>query len=129
MLNIICAGSLAISIAVCPQPFQSIKNLATSPIEERIVDESQLANGRHHESDYRNEADRIREEHQRNREPEHYRYDRHEVEYNREDGGRIHRDAEQRRREENLESEQPAYRHRNRSRDRRDRSIYYWRQY
>ena len=128
MLNIIYAGSLAVSVALFPaEPIHSFKNSQVSPTQ--IGEGLQLAEGRRYESDYRNEADRVREEHQRNREPEHYRYDRHEVEYNREDGGRIHRDAEQRRREENLESEQPAYRHRNRSRDRRDRSIYYWRQY
>ena len=137
MLNIIYAGSLAVSVAIFPaEPIRSFKNLQMSPTEQ-IGDRLQLAKGRRYESDYRNEADRVRERHQNDR--EHYRYDPYEIEYDRDSRGRIHRDAEQRRREENLESEQPRYRPENRSRDRyrdrdidrdidRHRSIYYWRQ-
>jgi hypothetical protein len=118
MLNIICAGSLVISAAVCQaETAHYLENLVTLPAKG-IVNEPLLANGRHHKSDYRIEADRASQGHHRNR--EHYRYDRYEVE---EDRGRIHRDAEQRRREENFESE----RHIERPRDRRNRPIYYWR--
>ena len=137
MWNIIYAGSLAVSVAVFrAEPIPSFKNSEISPTQEQIIDRLQLAKGRRYESDYRNEADRARERHH-NREHyrrENYRYDPYEVEYDRDGRGRIHRDAEQRRREENLESEQPRDRPR-RSRDRRrDRSrdrhhsIYYWRQ-
>ena len=126
MLNIIYAGSLAVSVALFPaEPIHSFKNSQVSPTQ--IGEGLQLAEGRRYESDYRNEADRVREN-QSDR--ERYRYDPYEVEYDRDGRGRIHRDAEQRRREENLESE-PRYRPENR-RDRyrdRDRSIYYWRQY
>ena len=135
MLNIIYAGSLAVSVAISTaEPIHS-KSLEISPTEQ-IGDRLQLAEGRRYESDYRNEADRVRERHQGDREQEHYRYDPYEVEYDRDGRGRIHRDAEQRIREENLESEQPRYQPENRSRDRyrdrdidRNRSIYYRRQY
>ena len=136
MLNVIYAGSIAISIAISPiAPVRSVPHRETLPTQEQqTVNRIPLAEGRRYESDYRNEADRARERHQEDREDyrrENYRYDPYRVEYDREDRGRIHRDAEQRRREENLESE-PRYRDRNRpnrSRDRGHRSIYYWRQY
>ena len=130
MLNIVYAGSLAVSAAFFPvEPIHSLENLTPSPRVE-IVNESRLAEGRRYESDYRNEADRVREN---SGDTERNRYDSYEVEYDRDGRGRIHRDAEQRRREENLESEQPRYRPEDRYRDRhrdrdRDRSIYYWRQ-
>ena len=127
MLNIICAGSLAISAAVCQaQPAHSLENLTTLPAEGQIVNEPLLAKGRHHKSDYRIEADRASQRHHRNR--EHYRYDGYEVEDNRDDRGRIHRDAEQRRREEDLESDRLQHRHIDRPRHQRNRSIYYWRE-
>lgn len=136
MLNIIYAGSLAVSVAVFPaESIRSFKNSAILPRgEQSIADNRQIAKGRRYESDYRNEADRARERDRRDRED--YRSDPYEVEYDRHGRGRIHRDAEHRRREENLESEQPRHqprdrsrdRHRERSRHQERRSIYYWRQ-
>ena len=140
MWNIIYAGSLAVSVAIFPaEPIRSVQNWEPLTTQEiQTSDRLQLAKGRRYESDYRNEADRARERHQNDREDyrrEQYRYDPYEVQYDRDGRGRIHRDAEQRRREENLESEQPRYQprpSREQPRDRsteRHRSIYNWRNY
>ena len=139
MLNLIYAGSLAVSVAIFPaEPilsFQRLTFIQTQPPDaaftlsmssarkQQMLAPLRLAKGKRYESDYRIDADRARERHRNDR--ENYRYNPYEVEYDRDSRGRIYRDAEQRRREENLESEQPRYQPRNRSRHQEHRSRHY----
>ncbi len=98
MLEIICAGSLALSISIC-QNSESIDLARINPgktpsiTQENIIQETEyLAKGKHHQSRYRREANReIHELRHQSRDDRNYR-DRYYRESDRYRRGRVYRE-------------------------------------
>ena len=115
MFSIICAGSIALSINIGTSMeitnISSTENSRLNYGQNMAVPDNYFADSREVESDYSQDADRQRDEHRLR--DEYRESDRHDESDRREN--RIHRDAEQRRRE--LESD----RHDDEYDDERDR--------
>jgi hypothetical protein len=133
MLEVICIGSLALSVSICPTTSDNLNRLDTwsqsssSQMELGLnhqLDQGYLAKGKPYESEYRREMDRESERLNSGDRDIYYRENTYHEDYDRDDSRyRTEDDADQRRRELGLpeaDSRETEY-HRREERTRDDR--------